>query len=74
VAGGPGGKICGRIVVLVNVKAWKREKMVYGKRATNSVLSGTIIACDIERKPNWQLALKTTKTSQARSIGHSAHK
>jgi len=42
VAGGPGGKNCGMIVVLVNVKAWKREKMVYGKRAANLMLSGTV--------------------------------
>ena len=33
-------------VVLVNVKAWKREKMVYGKRATNSLPLGTIIVGD----------------------------
>ena len=42
-AGGPGGRNCGMIVVLVKVRAWKREKMVYGNRATNYLLSGAII-------------------------------
>ena len=48
-AGGPGGKNCGTIVVLVNVKAWKREKIVYGRRATDSIVSGAIIVNDIQR-------------------------
>ena len=47
-AGGPGGKMCGMIVVLTNVKAWKREKMVYGNRATNSMMSGATTVCDIQ--------------------------
>lgn len=47
-AGGPGGRICGIIVVLVNVKAWKREKMVYGKRATNLVMLDIVIARDVQ--------------------------
>ena len=46
VAGGPGGRNCGMTVVLINVKAWKREKIVYGKRATMSLLSGADIAGD----------------------------
>lgn len=73
-AGGPGGKNCGMIVVLINVKAWKREKMVYGKRATNSVLSGAVPISVIKGDTNWQLVLKTTKISQARSIECSARK
>lgn len=54
-AGGPGGKNCGIIVVLVNVKAWKREKMVYGKRATNSILSDAVIVIISKETPtgNW---------------------
>jgi len=62
------------IVVLVNVKAWKREKIVYGKRATKSTLSGNVVVSDIQRDTNWQLVLKTTKILQARSIEHSARR
>ena len=40
--------MCGMIVVLANVKAWKREKMVYGKRATNYMMSGAITMRDIQ--------------------------
>ena len=72
-AGGPGGKNCGMIVVLINVKAWKREKMVYGKRATNFMLSA-IIKSNIRRNTNWQLALKTTKILRVKSIERSARK
>ena len=38
------------IVVLANVKAWKREKMVYGRRATDFSMLGATIANDIHRE------------------------
>jgi hypothetical protein len=66
--------MCGMTVVLVNVKAWKSEKMVYGKRATNFVQSGAVIVRCIQRNTNGQLVLKTTKTMRVRSIERSARK
>ena len=34
VAGGPGGRTRGKMVVRVKVSAWNVEKMMYGTRAT----------------------------------------